>query len=804
MRMTDERKIKIGIKGMHCAGCALNIEKSLKSIEGIKLAIVSLTEEKAIVEFDPSLVDIEKIKDAIKKSGYDVYEKRINLNIKSINTEQINESLEQALKTEGILKLKLNEDKNSLMIEYDPTEISYKQIVSELQKLGVEVECENIKEIKVNPNKTAFNTYRRLLIISILFAIPITLISFNIIRFYEPFISKGLILFVLATPLQIIVGYPFYKSAFRSAMNKTANMDTLVVLGTSAAYLYSVMNTFITSGDLFYDTAAFLFTFILFGKVLETKAKGKTSEAIEKLLNMQAKTARLVNSDGTEIEIPVEDVKINDVISVREGEKIPVDGVIIDGHASIDESMITGESIPVDKKTGDEVFGATIVQNGYLLIKATKIGKDTLLSQIVKYVQDAQTSKPRIQKLADKIASIFVPMVMSISIITFIYWYFIARASFILSFTLMIAVLVIACPCALGLATPTAVAVGLGKGAENGILMKSSEILEIIPKITAIVFDKTGTLTIGHPQVYDIITLNNSTENYVLELAATAEAHSTHPLAKAIVQKAKQQNLKIGKPEKYQMIEGSGIIATVNGKEIIVGNSNFVNSQDISVDNIQDIIEKFAEQGKTPVCVAENRKIIGVIAIGDRLKPSSKTVIKHLKKQGIKTYMITGDNWRVARTIGDELEIDEILAEVKPHEKAEKIKELQDAGEIVAMVGDGINDAPALAQANIGIALGSGSDISIETGDIVLIRDNLIDVIAAMDLGRKTLTKIKQGLFWALIYNVIFIPIAAGILFPFGIFLRPEFAALTMSFSSVSVVSNALMLKRYKVIQISD
>ena len=796
MRMTSEKELRIGIKGMHCAGCALTIEKSLSAVEGINFAKVNLPDEKAIVKFNPDKVDIKKIKEVIKRSGYDVYEKRIHLPIKEFNLDNIDTTVRQIEDEDGILRIIPDKENLQLTVEYDPTEISYNRLIQLFRKYGIDINEEK-DEKELSANDLALRMYTKLLIISLLFAIPIALVSFNIITQYTAFVTKGVLLFILATPLQMIVGYPFYVSAFKAARNRNANMDTLVVLGTSSAYIYSVMTTFFIPGDLFYDTAAFLFTFILIGKVLETKAKGKTSEAIEKLLNLQAKTARLVRPDGSEIEIPIEEVKINDKISVKEGEKIPVDGTIIDGYASIDESMITGESIPVDKKKGDEVYGATINRNGHIIIRATKVGKDTLLAQIVKYVRDAQVSKPKIQRLADKISSIFVPVVMTIAAITFIYWYLIAKSSFIFSLTLMISVLVIACPCALGLATPTAVTVGLGKGAENGILMKDAEVLEIIPKITAIVFDKTGTLTLGRPEVHEIYELKGKSEKYILELAASAEKLSTHPLAKAIIKKAKMQNIMPKKPQEYQMVEGSGIIAKVNDKRVLIGNPKFLNSQGISTDKVRDIIENYANQGKTPVCITENEQIVGIIAISDMLKPSSKDLIKILKEKGIKTYMITGDNWNVAKAIAEELDIDEVLAEVMPNEKATKIKELQDNGEIVAMVGDGINDAPALAQANIGIALGSGSDISIETGDIILIKDNLLDVMAAMNLGHKTLSKIKQGLFWALIYNVIFIPVAAGILFPFGILLRPEFAALAMSLSSVSVVSNALLLKRY-------
>lgn len=628
---------------------------------------------------------------------------------------------------------------------------------------------------------------RNIFILSLILAAPIIFLSMILMN--KSFIS-GMIQFSLATIIQFYVGWRFYKSTFYALKNKNLGMDSLIAIGTTAAYVYSVASTFIFHGEIFYETSALLITFVLLGKWLEARSRGKTGEAMQKLLKLQAKTARVVVNQQ-EQDIEINKVKINDLIIVRPGEKIPVDGLIIDGHSTIDESMISGESLPKSKASGDNVIGGTINKSGSFKFKATKIGEKTMLAQIIKIVEDAQNSKAPIQKFTDRVSNYFIPIVLVIAILSFGIWYFVLGASFISSLLIFCAVLIIACPCALGLATPTAIIVGTGLGAEHGILIKNAEVLETAKKINTIIFDKTGTLTEGKLAVTNIIKFNNDD---ILKLAASLENRSQHPLAEAIVQEAKNKNIKLFEPENFLNIEGQGISGNIDNSKILIGNEKLLQENNILIDNNILLNKKSLEQtGKTVILICVNQNISGLIALADTIKKTSKEAIAQLNNLGIKTVMMTGDNKIIAQAIAAELGVQEVLAEVLPQDKANKVKELQKSGNTVAMVGDGINDAPALATADLSLVMASGTDVAIETGSIILMHNNVLDVIKAINLSRQTLRKIKQNLFWALFYNSIMIPIAV-----LGL-IKAEYAGLAMAFSDVSVVLNSLLLKRYKL-----
>ena len=615
-------------------------------------------------------------------------------------------------------------------------------------------------------------------------------------------------LFLLATPVQFIGGWRFYKGTVDAIKARQANMDSLIAIGTSAAWIYSTIIAFqgilwpiifpatgaIT--EVYFTESGLIIGFIMLGKYLEHLVKGRASQSIRKLIDLQPKLAAVIKK-GKEIQIPVEQVKAGDIFIVKPGEKIAVDGIVIEGYSSVDQSMITGESVPVGKKAGDEVIGATINKGSLLKVKATKVGEATTLAQIVKMVQEAIASRAPMQRLADLVSSYFVPIVIVIAVLSFAFWYFIADLQFPMAMTMLISVLIIACPCALGIATPSAIMIGAGKGAQNGILVKSGEFLERTHKITSIIFDKTGTLTKGEPSVTDIVALN-STEKNILELAGIAEKGSEHPLGQAILKKADEMKIKISKAKSYQTIAGKGIKSTYKNKTILVGNRLFMNDNKIQTNQIESQIQKLENKGKTVVIVSYDKKIIGLVAIADTLKEFSKEAIKELKEMGKEVWMITGDNERTAKAIAQQLGIENVMAEVLPQDKAKKVKELQSKGEVVAAVGDGINDAPMLAQADVGIAVGAGTDIAKETGGIVLIKNDLRDVVTAIDLSKRTVSKMKQNLFWAFFYNVALIPVAAGALYPFGVVLNPIFAAIAMASSSITVVGNAMLLNRYK------
>jgi Cu+-exporting ATPase len=728
-----EKKETLKITGMSCAACAARIEKRLIKLEGVKSATVNFAIEKATVEYDDKAVSFKIIDDAIKKLGY--------------AAERIEE---------------VSRDREKEQREKE------------------------IKQLKIK------------LIISAILSFPLVMaMILPLVKIDLAFLHNEYFQLILATPVQFIIGFQFYKNAFHALRAKSANMDVLVAMGTTAAYFFSIYNAFFVPHEqgmmmkeLYFEAGTVIITLILLGKYLEAVAKGKTSEAIKKLMGLQAKTARVIRN-GREEDIPIEEVKAGDVVVVRPGEKIPVDGIITEGTSSIDESMLTGESLPVEKRTGDFVIGATINKFGTFKFMTTKVGKETVLSQIIKMVEDAQGSKAPIQKIADRVSGIFVPAVMAIAAVTFLIWTFIVGdfSSGILS---AVAVLVIACPCALGLATPTAIMVGTGKGAENGILIKGGEHLEMAYKINAVVLDKTGTITKGQPEVTDVLSLGQMHENEIMRLAAIAEKSSEHPLGVAIYEKGKGEYGNIPDPDKFEAIPGRGVMAVVDGKEIYIGTRKLMLDRNVALGKTEEAVSKLEDEGKTAMLMAVDNKIEGIIAVADTIKESSKEAIEGLKKMGIEVYMITGDNKRTAAAIGKQVGITNILAEVLPENKAEEVEKLKKQGKFVAMVGDGINDAPALATANIGMAIGTGTDVAIEAADITLMRGDLISIPAAIQLSRRTMRKIKQNLFWAFIYNIISIPFAA-----LGL-LNPMIAGGAMAFSSVSVVTNSLSLKRFK------
>ncbi|MFW6128777.1 MAG: heavy metal translocating P-type ATPase [Candidatus Aminicenantaceae bacterium] len=738
--------IEIPIQGMHCASCVQNIEKALLQSRGVTKAAVNLATEKAKVEYIPSEISLAEIQRTIEQTGYKV--------LKVPSEEEVRDT-EKAIREKEYRRLK--------------------------QK---------------------FFTGLALAVIIFLGS------STHLFPWVPDFLSHFFVLWLLATPVQFWIGWQFYKGTGSAFKHRRADMNTLIAVGTSAAYLYSVAATvfpslFARTGiepKVYFDTSAIIIVLILFGRLLEARAKGQTSDAIKRLIGLQPKTARVVR-DGKEQDIPVEKVLVGDEIVVRPGEKIPVDGVVIRGKSSVDESMITGESIPVNKKISDEVIGATINRTGSFQFKATKVGKDTALAQIIKLVQDAQGSKAPIQRLADIIAGYFVPIVISIAIVTFVIW-FVFGPPPALTFALLnfVAVMIIACPCALGLATPTAVMVGTGKGAENGILIKGGESLETAHRIQTIVFDKTGTLTKGEPEVTDIVSLNSFPENKILKYAASAEKNSEHSLGEAIIKSANGRNIEIAEAKDFRAVEGHGIEARVEGKNILIGNKKLMKDRGVHVGDLEKMAEKFAGEGKTPIYISFDRKPAGLIAVADTLKENSVQAVEKLKKLGLEVVMLTGDNRKTAEAIARKAGFKRVLPEVLPEDKVHEIKRLQSEGKKVAMVGDGINDAPALAQADIGIAIGSGTDVAVEASDITLVKDDLQGVASAIQLSKKTIQTIKQNLFWAFFYNSAGIPIAAGILYPFfGILLNPIFASAAMAFSSVSVVSNSLRLRRVKL-----
>jgi len=802
-----DRKESFKISGMSCAACAARIEKGLNKLEGVKKASVNFAMEKATVEFEDSVINSSKISEAVKKLGYeavkedDGYKTKIELKITGMSCAACSARIEKRLnKFEGV-KASVNLATQRASIEYDSSKIKSADLIKAVEALGYNAEkVENISQDREKEEREKeIKKLKWEFIAAAVLSSPLLLaMVFMLVNIDIPFLHNEYFQLIIATPVQFIIGFRFYKNAYHALRAKSANMDVLVAMGTSAAYFFSIYNAFFVEHmegmmmkELYFEASSVIITLVLLGKYLEAVAKGKTSEAIKKLMGLQAKTARVIRN-GMEQDIPVEDVEVGDIVVVRPGEKIPVDGKIIEGSSAVDESMLTGESLPVEKKEGDLVIGATINKYGTFKFEATKVGKDMALSQIIKMVEEAQGSKAPIQKIADQVSGIFVPSVMGIALLTFLIWYF-AVGNFTSAIVSAVSVLVIACPCALGLATPTAIMVGTGKGAENGILIKGGEYLEMAYKLNAVVLDKTGTITKGQPEVTDIISLGGLTQSEILKISAISEKPSEHPLGAAIYEKGKAELGNLPDPDKFEAIPGRGIMAITEGKTIYIGTRKLMAEKGIELANSESVIVNLEDEGKTAMLVSVDDRIEGIIAVADTVKENSKSAIEDLQRMGIEVYMITGDNKRTANAIAKQVGISNVLAEVLPENKAEEVERLKKQGKVVGMVGDGINDAPALATADIGMAIGTGTDVAMEAADITLMRGDLRSIPMAIKLSRRTMRKIKQNLFWAFIYNIVGIPFAA-----FGM-LNPIIAGGAMDFSSVSVVTNSLSLKRYKL-----
>ncbi|MFS0784384.1 heavy metal translocating P-type ATPase [Bacillus sp. 1P06AnD] len=802
----QSKETTFAITGMTCAACSTRIEKGLNKMEGVDKANVNLALERTTISYDPSKLKPEDLQSKIEKLGYGVALEQADFNITGMTCAACANRIEKGLnKMDGVTAANVNLALETAAITYNPGMVSPQDIIGKVEKLGYGAQKKNEEGEEVDHRQKAIVKQQRKFIISAILALPLlyTMVghfSFTSWIYMPDFLMNPWFQFALATPIQFIIGSQFYIGAYKALRNKSANMDVLVALGTSAAYFYSLYETIASIGkhthglNLYYETSAVLITLILLGKLFEAKAKGRSSEAIKKLMGLQAKTA-IVERDGKELEVPLSEVVSGDTVHVKPGEKIPVDGIIVEGRSALDESMITGESVPVDKAAGDSVIGSTINKNGFLKIKATNVGSDTALAQIIKVVEQAQGSKAPIQRLADKISGIFVPIVVSIAVITFLVWYLaVDPGNFAEALEKMIAVLVIACPCALGLATPTSIMAGSGRAAEYGILFKGGEHLEQTHKIDTVLLDKTGTVTNGKPVLTDIIPAAGYEERLFLQLVASAEKSSEHPLAEAIVKGVQEKGIDLVASQAFDAVPGYGIEAKIDGRDILVGTRKLMNQSNIAMDEADlQSMQTLEAEGKTAMLAAIDGRFAGIVAVADTIKDSSKKAIQRLHDMGIHVVMITGDNERTAAAIGKEAGVDQIIAEVLPEQKAEEVKKLQQNGKHVAMVGDGINDAPALAMADIGMAVGTGTDVAMEAADITLMRGDLNAIADAIAMSKYTVRNIKQNLFWALGYNTLGIPIAA-----FGL-LAPWVAGAAMAFSSVSVVLNALRLQKVKL-----
>ncbi|MFD0955173.1 heavy metal translocating P-type ATPase [Virgibacillus alimentarius] len=794
--MRKKKHITLGVTGMTCAACSARVEKVLNKMEGVE-AQVNLTTEKANVDYDPETTSVQDISQRIEKIGYGVQTEKAEFDVIGMTCAACSSRIEKVLnKQEGIKQATVNLTNESAQIEYNPEMVQESDLIGKIQKLGYDAQPKASKEEKLTHKEKEIKQMQRKLLISALLSLPllVTMLDHLLGIHLPSLFMNPWFQFALATPIQFIIGWQFYKGAYKSLRSGGANMDVLVTLGTSAAYFYSVYEAYKTIGNpvyvphLYFETSAILITLILFGKYLETSAKSRTTVAISKLLNLQVKQARVIR-DGEEVMIPIEDVIVGDLIMVKPGEKIPVDGIVVKGRTAVDESMITGESIPIEKDIEANVIGSTLNKNGTIEMKATRVGKDTALASIVKAVEDAQGSKAPIQRLADVISGYFVPIVVGIAFVTYIIWLvFVTPGNIETSLIAAIAVLVIACPCALGLATPTSIMVGTGKAAENGILFKGGEHLERTHQLDAIIFDKTGTITNGKPEVTDY-----TGDDQTLQLLASAENRSEHALAEAIVTFAKEKGIAIVDVDAFTAIPGRGIKAVIKGKQVLVGTRNLMKENKIDVTMTEKKLVDYETEGKTAMLIAVNGKFRGIIAVADTKKETAHQAIQQLKDDGLEVIMLTGDNDRTARTIAKQVGIDHVIAQVLPEEKADKVKEIQQQGKKVAMVGDGINDAPALATADIGIAIGTGTEVAIEAADVTILGGELLLIPKAIKLSHATIKNIRQNLFWAFAYNSAGIPIAA-----LGL-LAPWIAGAAMAFSSVSVVSNSLRLKRVKV-----
>ncbi len=801
MSSPSTRQVVLPITGMTCANCVATVERNLKKVEGVTRVVVNLSSERATIEFDSARAGLHDLIARVERAGYGVATGRAEFALRRLADDNDARRLEKVLRRlEGVVDVQVSVATEKVHLRYIPTILSQAEVRKAIAAAGFETldTGEEVEDAESRARQREIAEQKQLLLVGLAFTVPLFLLSMardlHLLGTWAHASWLNFLMWALATPVQFYVGRQYYLGGYKALRNGSANMDVLIAMGSSIAYLYSVIITLgLLPGHVYFETAAVIVTLIRLGKYLEAQAKGRTGEAIRKLMGLRAKTAHVIR-DGREIEVPIEQVQIGDIVLVRPGEKIPVDGVVIEGRSTVDESMLTGESLPVEKGPGDTVIGATLNRQGVLRFEATRVGKETVLAQIIRLVEEAQGSKAPIQRLADRVSAVFVPLVLLLAFLTFLGWYFLgAPADLTRALINTVAVLVIACPCALGLATPTAVMVGSGKGAEIGILFRNSEALERLGRINVVVLDKTGTITQGQPQVTDVIALGAWEAENVLRLAATVEKGSEHPLGAAIWAEATRRGLVLGEAVAFQAFAGEGVQAEVDGQHVLVGNIRFMQRHGLDVLPAMALIEGLQTEAKTVMLVAIGYELIGMIAVADTLKEGSPDAVKELQAMGLRVLMLTGDNLHTAQAIARKAGIEEVVAEVLPQEKSLAIKTLQQEGNLVVMVGDGVNDAPALAQADVGIAIGSGTDVAMATAPVTLISGDLRGVPRAIRLSRLTLRTIKQNLFWAFFYNVILIPAAA-----MG-YLNPILAAIAMSFSSVFVVSNSLRLRKAKV-----
>jgi len=817
--MAQPTQLNLPIVGMTCANCALTVERSLRKADGVDEAAVNFAAEQATVAFDSTRTRPADLVQRVREAGYDVVTAQVELPITGMTCANCALAVERALsRLPGVVEAQVNFATERARVEYVPGVVSVSTMIQAVEEAGYGVvqaaSAEELEDVETQARRKEVADQQRKFWVGVVFSLPLFVLSmardFGLLGAWASAPWVNWLFLALATPVQFYTGWDYYVGSYYALRNRTANMDVLVAMGASVAYLYGLAVLLLPGvhGHVYFETSAVIITLIKLGKLLEARAKGQTGAAIKKLMGLRPKTAQVIR-DGQETDVPVDAVRVGDVVVVRPGERIPVDGVVLEGNSAVDESMLTGEPLPVDKKPGDEVIGATINRQGRLKFEATRVGAETALAQIVRLVREAQGSKAPIQRLADQVAAIFVPAVISIALVTFLLWWMVS-GDFTASMIRLVAVLVIACPCALGLATPTAVMVGTGKGAEIGILFKSSTALETAHRLQVIVLDKTGTITVGQPTVTDVVSVNQQPAEEVLHLAASAERGSEHPLGQAVIDEAQERGLSLAEPREFAAIPGQGIRAQVDGREVLVGKPSWLESEGVPLGSLAAEVERLQSEAKTAIVVAVSGEAAGALGIADTLKEGSAEAVAQLQRMGLRVSMLTGDNQRTAEAIARQAGIEAVFAEVLPADKAEQVKRLQrrtegEEPQRVAMVGDGINDAPALAQADVGIALGTGTDVAMETADVTLIRGDLRAVAQALKLSRATMRTIKQNLFWAFFYNILLIPIAAGVLYPFswapGILrqLHPVLAAFAMAFSSVTVVTNSLRLRRARL-----